>query len=342
MRISHRSSARLGSAAARRRVTRCGALAGAVLLGVAACGGGASSGGSDVAVGMVLKTLSNPYFGAMKQAAQKAAKAKGVDLTVKAGKYDGDVSTQISAIETFTTRGVDAIVVVPNVSSGLNRALKQAKQQGIAVIAADTAVKPKSLSSSFVATDNLKAGKFNGKWAQAAMGDKKPVVALLEGTPSSSVNRDRMNGFLQGFGMEKSEADVDLITHGDQAKAQTAMENALAKNPNINLVWTINEPAALGAAQAIKERGLTDEITVVSMDGSCRGIRAVKAGKIDTDVMQFPSKMSAKSIDLSIKAAQGKDIPSRVDTGEVLVTKNPQKGVPSKSIDYGMKHCWGK
>jgi fructose transport system substrate-binding protein len=68
----------------------------------------------------------------------------------------------------------------------------------------------------------------------------------------------------------------------------------------------------------------------------------VKAGKIDTDVMQFPSKMATKAIDLSIKAAHGKNIPSRVDTGEVLITTNPQDGVPSKGIDYGLKHCWGK
>jgi fructose transport system substrate-binding protein len=256
-------------------------LAGILFLGVAAYGGAAFSatggssggGGSDVAVGMVLKTLSNPYFGQMKSAAQKEAKAKGVDLTVKAGQYDGDISTQVSAVETFITRGVDAIVVVPNVSSGLGRALKRAKQQGIAVIAADTAVQPKSLSSSFVATDNLKAGTLNGQWAKKAMKGKKPVVTLLEGTPSSSVNRDRMNGFLKGFGMDKSDADVDLITHGDRAKAQNSMENALAKNPDINLVWTINEPAALGAAQAIKERGGTGQITIVS-----RMVRAAASG----------------------------------------------------------------
>ncbi|NNC22854.1 substrate-binding domain-containing protein [Salinisphaera orenii] len=303
---------------------------------------GSSSGASpDVSVGMVLKTLSNPYFGAMQSAAQKEAKAKGVDLTVKAGRYDGDVSTQISAVQTFISRGVDAIAIVPNVSSGLGRALKKAKQQGIAVIAVDTTVKPKSLSSSFVATNNLKAGKLNGKWVKQIMKGEDPVVTLLEGTPSSSVNRDRMNGFLNGFGMEKSDANIDLITHGDRGKAQTAMENALAKNPNINLVWTINEPAALGAAAAIREFGKTGEVTIVSMDGSCRGIRAVKAGKIDTDVMQFPSKMAAKAIDLSLKAARGEDIPSRIDTGEVLITQNPQDGVPSKGVEYGLKHCWG-
>lgn len=350
MQVRYRNSAGSESAATRAKITLRTLLTGMLLFSVVAYAGAAtaetadSSGGekSDITIGMVLKTLSNPYFGAMKSAAQKEAKAKGVELIVKAGKYDGDVATQIAAIETLTTRGVDALVIVPNVSSALSRVLKEAKQQGTVIIAADTALQQKSLSTSFVATNNFRAGKLNGRWARKVLEGKDPVITLLEGTPSSSVNRDRMNGFLKGFGIDKSDVAIDLVTHGARAKALKSMENALAKNPNVNLVWTINEPAAFGAARAIKEYGKTDEITLVTMDGSCRGIRAVKAGKFDADVMQFPARMATKAIDVAIKAVHGKDVPSRVDTGEVLITKNPQEGVPSKSVEWGLNHCWGK
>jgi fructose transport system substrate-binding protein len=132
----------------------------------------------------------------------------------------------------------------------------------------------------------------------------------------------------------------DLITNGDQNKAQTATENALTADPNINLVWSINEPAALGAAVAIKARGLAGKIKIVSMDGGCRGIKAVQSGTINTDVMQFPRKMAKLGVLYGYKAAQGQSIPKRVDTGEPLITKTPY-GLAHKSISFALANCWG-
>jgi fructose transport system substrate-binding protein len=314
----------------------------ATALSMAACGGGAApSGSSQLMIGYIVKTLSNPYFAAMQAAAQKEAKAKNINLVFEAGKYDGDNATQVSEVEDLATRGAKVIIVVPNLSSGIVPALQKAKAQGAKIIAVDTDVSPASAADSFVATDNLKAGVLNGQWAKAVLNGKPPVFALLEGTPGSEVNTDRMNGFLQGYGLQKSQAASDLITNGDQGTAQTAMENALTKNPNINLVWTINEPAGLGAAKAIADRGLAGKIRVVSMDGGCRGIQGVQNGQLSTDVMQFPAKMAQISIDEAIDAANGKSIPQRVDTGEVLVTKDPQPGVPSQPVSFGMANCWG-
>lgn len=296
---------------------------------------------SDITIGFIVKTLSNPYFGAMQKAAVAEAKAKDVHLIFEAGKYDGDVSTQISDIEDMTTHGVKAIIIVPNVSSAVAPALARARKAGITVIAADTAVGPPDVAQSFIATDNLKGGIEDGKWAKAALHGEKPVVALLEGTPASSVNTDRMGGFLKGMGMTKSQAAIDLITHGDQTKALSAMQNALVGHPDINLVWTINEPAAFGAYTAIKSAGKAGKIRIVSMDGSCNGIKGVKNGEISADVMQFPGKMAKVAIDEAIEASQGKTIPKRVDTGQPLVTMHPQAGVPSKTPQQVMNQCWG-
>jgi fructose transport system substrate-binding protein len=294
-----------------------------------------------ITVGFIVKTLSNPYFASMQKAAEAEARKTGVHLIFEAGKYDGDVSTQISDIEDMTTHGVNAIIIVPNVSASVAPALEQAKKAGITVIAVDTAVDPASAADSFIATDNLKGGLKNGKWAKAAMGNKKPVVALLEGTPASSVNTDRMGGFLQGMGMQKSQAAVDLITNGDQTKALDAMQNALVAHPDINLVWTINEPAAFGAYTALKSAGVADKVTIVTMDGSCRGIHGVADGQFATDVMQFPAKMAQVAIQQAIDASQGKKIPARVDTGEPLTTLHPQQSVPSITPAEALKECWG-
>ena len=302
--------------------------------------GPASAAGSTT-VGFITKTLSNPFFVAMGNVAKTEAAKNGMQLVFVAGKYDGDNASQTSEVDDLITRGAKTIVIIPNLSAGIAPAVKRAKAAGITIISVDTALDPADLADSFVATDNLKAGMLNGKWAKAAMGSTKPVIALIEGTPGGQVNTDRMNGFLQGFGdPQKHDVVADEIANGDQGKGQTAMENILSAHPNVNVVWTVNEPEALGAATAIKARNLTGKIKVVSMDGSCRGIKAVQDGDIDADVMQYPRKMATTAIDLAQDAANGKKIEKRVDTGEDLVLKTKLAGIDSKSLDFAQKNCW--
>jgi len=326
----------------RRRIALAG---GAALLTAGLIGMGLRIGGADAAspitVGYIVKTLNNPYWAAMQNAAQAEAKRTGVRLIFEAGKYDGDVSTQISDIEDLTTHGANAIIIAPSVSASVAPALRAAKKAGITVIAVDTAVEPADVADSFVATDNFKGGVEEGQWAKAATGGKKPVVALLEGTPASSVNTERLGGFLKGMGMNKSEAAVDLITNGDQTKALDAMQNTLAAHPDINLVWTINEPAAFGAYTAIKNAGLVGKVEIVTMDGSCHGIEGVAVGQFGADVLQFPARMAQISIREAAEAAHGKKIPARVDTGEPLVTLHPQQGVASMPPQQALHECWG-
>ncbi len=340
-----------GTRAEHRRRERCtavrlGVAVGAALLGAALFADAttparAQSTSGPITVGFIVKTLTNPYFAAMQKAAEAKAKQTGVKLIFEAGKYDGDVSTQISDIEDLTTRGVKSIIIVPSVSAAVVPALRRAKAAGVTVIAVDTAVGPPNVADSFVATNNFKGGLENGEWAKAAMGGTKPVVALLEGTPASSVNTQRLNGFLKGIGMTKGEAAVDLITNGDQTKALTAMQNALVAKPGINLVWTINEPAGFGAYTAISKAGLAGKIRIVSMDGSCNGVHAVADHEFDTDVLQFPTKMADVAIDEAIDAAHGKKLPTRVDTGEPIVTLHSVSAVPSIAPAQALHECWG-
>src|SRR6185437_2812661 len=260
----------------------------------------------------------NPYFVAMQPVAKAEAAKLGVKLVYEAGKYDGDTATQISQIDDLITQGAKAIVLIPSISAGIVPAVKRATAKGITVIALDTATDPTTAVTAFYATDNYEAGVLNGLWARKAFQGITPKIALLEGTPGSEVNSDRMGGLLAGFGLNAKQYVVaDQVTNGAQGPGQTAMENILTAHPDVNLVWTINEPAALGAATAIKAKGLTGKIKIVSMDGGCRGIRAVRDGIISTDVMQFPAQMAKLGVDYAVQAAQGKKIPALIDTGEI-------------------------
>jgi fructose transport system substrate-binding protein len=134
-------------------------------------------------------------------------------------------------------------------------------------------------------------------------------------------------------------------TQGDQPDGKTAMERCLAKNPNINLVYSINEPAGTGASDALKAAGKT--ATIVSVDGGCQGVSEVKSGIFGATAQQYPVKMAQLGVEAIAKYAKDKTKPttsaglSFFDTGEALVTDKPVDGVTSITSDDGSKICWG-
>lgn len=323
------------------------ACAAAVLAGsLAACGSGSGSGsGSDqIKIGLVTKTETNPYFVRLRESATAAAKAKGAQLIALAGKFDGDNEGQVTAMENLVARGVKGILITPSNSTGMLGVIKKARQKGILVIALDTATSPASAVDATYATDNLEAGRLQGAWVKAHMGGTPPHIAMLDGTPGATVDDNRHNGFLKGFGIGNSGPEIvgRAITNGAQDKGQQGMENLLQAHPDINAVYTINEPAARGAAAAIKAAGKTSAITVGSIDGSCAGVRAVKSGQVGATVMQFPKKMAEQGVNAVVTFAKSDKKPSGFhSTGAQLITDEPAKGLPSKDSAWGLKNCWG-
>jgi fructose transport system substrate-binding protein len=305
----------------------------------------ATTGGQPIPIGLIVKTETNPYFVTMIQGAQQYAAQHNVKLITASGNYDGDNATQITAIENMVNAGVKGILITPNDSKGIVPSITKARQAGVVVVALDTPTEPQDATDGLFATDNMQAGQLGGQYAKAAAAGKTNVIAMLDGTPGTSVSELRHNGWLQGFGIKDGDSQIvcTQATNGDQSKAQTAMENCLSKSPNINMIYTINEPAAFGAYTALTHAGKTQGVITTSIDGSCAGVRAVKAGQIDADSMQFPVKMATMGIDAIIKYAQtGVKPTGYVNTGTVLITDKPMPGVDSKDSTYGLANCWGK
>ncbi|MFF5983277.1 sugar ABC transporter substrate-binding protein [Streptomyces olindensis] len=332
---------------------RAAAATGVVTLALTACGpgsgagsasGSSSAGSGDVKVGLITKTDTNPFFVKMKEGAEKSAKAEGVKLMTAAGKFDGDNAGQVTAIENMVAAGVKGILITPSDSKAIVPAIEKAKAKGVLVIALDTPTEPESAVDALFATDNLKAGELIGEYAKAAMKGKSAKIATLDLAPGVSVGVQRHDGFLKGFGVEKGDPSIvcSQDTAGDQAKGQTAMENCLQKEPGINVVYTINEPAALGAYTALKAKGREKDVLIVSVDGGCTGTQAVKDGKIAATSQQYPLKMAAEGVKAVVTYAKdGKKASGYTDTGVTLITDKAQDGVTSKDTAYGLENCWG-
>ena len=326
---------------------RAAACTGVAALALTACGSGSGSGSTstgsgEVKVGLITKTDTNPFFVKMKEGAEKTAKAEGVKLMTAAGKFDGDNAGQVTAMENMVAAGVKGILITPSDSKAIVPAIEKAKAKGVLVIALDTPTEPQSAVDALFATDNLKAGELIGEYAKAAMKGKTAKIAALDLAPGVSVGVQRHNGFLKGFGATDKDVACAQDTGGDQSKGQTAMENCLQKEPGINVVYTINEPAALGAYTALKAKGREKDVLIVSVDGGCTGTRAVKDGKIAATSQQYPLKMAAEGVKAVVTYAKdGTKASGYTDTGVTLITDKAQDGVASKDTAYGLDNCWG-
>jgi len=350
------------------------------VLALTACGGSSgapesqgsegSGGDKPVAVTLITKDSINPFWIAMQNGAKESSTKNNVDLTIAAGKEDGDEDGQVEAIEAAVSRGDQGILITPN-GPGVNTAIENARKQGLYVIALDTPPEPANTVDITFATDNFKAGEEIGKWAAAQLDGKKATIALLDAFNDKviSVDYNRDQGFLTGMGIDTKDktkngdedktgtysggkgGDYEIAcnepTKGAQDGGKSAMEACLSKNSDINMVYTLNEPGAAGAADALKAAGKSG-VTIVSVDGGCQGVENVKNGIIGATSQQYPLKMAELGVDAIAKIARGGEKPAVTpglefyDTGVKLVTDKPVDGLDSIDTTEGLNLCWGQ
>ncbi len=356
-----------------RRPLAVASISALMCLGLAACGddstsaAGGSGGDDAIAVTLITKNTSNPFFVAMAEGAKKAGEAEGVDVTTAAGKEDGDTAGQIAAIEEAVNRGDDGILITPS-GPDVNPALDKAREAGLYVIALDTPPDPPETADITFATDNVEAGVLIGQWAAAQLDGEKATIALLDlfNDQVVSVDYNRDQGFLEGMGIDVADetvngdeeatgsysgGDYEIVcnepTNGAEDGGRTAMETCLNQNPDINVVYTINEPAAVGAYAALEQAGGADGVLIVSVDGGCDGVQQVADGIIGATAQQYPLAMAQLGVEAIAQIAQGGDTPANSEgldffnTGVKLVTDQPADGVESIDTAEGADLCWG-
>jgi fructose transport system substrate-binding protein len=323
--------------------------------------GAAMAGGHSTSACLITKTDSNPFFVKMREGASAKAEELGINLNTYAGRIDGDNETQVAAIETCIANEADGILITPSDPAAIAPVVEQARDAGLLVIALDTPLDPIDAADMTFSTDNYQAGVLIGEWAAGQLGDaaEDAKIGLLNiniSQPTVGVLRNQ--GFLDGFGIDLGdpnkwgdETDPRIVGHdtsdGAADGGRRGMENLLSIDPEINLVYTINEPAAAGAYEALTALGREDDALIVSVDGGCPGVQNVQEGIIGATSQQYPLRMASLGIEAIVtyvetgetpEATEGKDF---FDTGVALVTDDPVEGVPSIDTDEGLELCWG-
>ncbi|WP_248927231.1 substrate-binding domain-containing protein [Paenibacillus hamazuiensis] len=282
---------------------------------------GQGSGAHKIVIGASLLTQQHPFYVSLKNAMETEAKAKGVDLQVSVANQD--LNKQLSDIEDFITKKVDAIVMSPVDSKGVAGAISKAKAAHIPVITVDIPAVGGE-TDVHVATDNLTGGKIAGEEMAKAIGDKGKVAIISYPTVQSVV--DRVTGFKEALAKHpniKVVAEQPGIT---RPEALTAAQNMIQSNGDLAGIFGFGDDAALAAVAAIKSAGKEDQIKVIGFDGMQEAKDAVKSEKSFFSVItQHPDEIGKQGVDAALKVINKEPVDKLIPITPGVFSKDGEK-----------------
>jgi ribose transport system substrate-binding protein len=260
------------------------------------------------------KSLANSFWRTVRAGAEAAAKEFGVKVIWKGPAVETDIAGQVAIIEDYMDKKVDAIVLAATDVKALYAPVKRAMDAKIPVISFDSGLDPDP-TLCLISTDNLKGARQAGE-ALVKLIDGKGKVACIPFIPGAATSIIREKGFIETINKYRSVQ----YSESDVAKGMAVTENILTANPDLAGIFAVNEPGAIGAAQAIEGRGLSGIVKLVAFDASPVEIEMLQNGTIQALIVQNPYKMGYLAVKACVDVLKGKVIEKRIDTGVTVVT----------------------
>jgi len=276
-------------------------------------------------VGLVMKTLTNPFFVEMEKGARRAEKELGINLTVKTAAQETSIEQQIQLIEDLIAAKVNAIVIAPGDSQRLIPALKKARDAGISIVNIDNRLDPEAVKQAgmapvpFVSVDNeagaYKAGKF------LAEGVTKPTqAAILEGIRSADNAQQRAAGARRALAENPQIKLVASETANwkiDEAYATT--QQMFSQHPGIKLLFASNDIMAIGALKYLQE-SRRQGVKVVGFDALDVALEEIRSKRLAATVDQQAGEQGYQGVALALRLTQGSTVPAVTTIDTRLVT----------------------
>ncbi len=304
------------------------------LLATAALAGGlalaatpaTSAADKPVKIGVSMRTLSAPYYGALQQAVEKEAKAQGAQTV--AVDANNDMVKQISDVEDMLSQNIDVLVMDPRDAKGLVGVTKEAAAAKIPVIIIDSSIDDSAPVLTTIQSNNAENGRLVGDWVVSQVKDAPLKIALLSGDQGNLVGEARrdgvMGGILEAQLRQNGHAGFTVVGQGwglwEQNGGVKAMEDLLTAHPDINAVLAENDSMALGAMRAIQDAGKADKNILVfaAADGQKEAVKLIGEGKYGATGLNDPALIGKMAADLAVKAAKG-----QVPSGYPKITYTP-------------------
>jgi ribose transport system substrate-binding protein len=272
-------------------------------------------------IAVIPKGVSHFFWQTIHAGADAAGKELGVEIMWKGPAQETDYTGQINIVEDAINRRVDGIVLAPSHGEALVPIVERAQKEGIPVTIFDSGISTENYSA-YVATDNHKGGVVAADRLAEKLGGKGKVAIL--GVKAGSVSTDqREQGFKETI--EKKYPGIQIVAfqygEADRTKSLDRATDILTTHADLNGIFASNESSSVGAVQAIKQKGLSGKVILVGFDSSPNLVDDLKAGALDSLVLQDPFKMGYEGVKAMVAKLNGQTPPRYLDTGVQLLTK---------------------
>lgn len=283
----------------------------------AVCGAAPRVAAEPLTIGASLLTQQHPFYVSLANAMKQAAAKGAVRLDIAIANQD--LNKQISDVEDFISKHVNAIILSPVDSKGVKAAVLKAQKAAIPVITVDIAAQGVEVTA-HVATDNYAGGIMAGELMAKVLGGKGKVAVIDYPTVQSVI--DRVAGFKKALAAHPGMRIVAIQPGITRAEALTAAQNMLQVNPGLDGVFGFGDDAALAALVAVKSAGLANRVKVIGFDGMQEARNAVdREPSFAGVVRQYPEKMGAVAVETAIKVLHGQKVEKIIKVAPGVYTR---------------------
>lgn len=271
---------------------------------------------------VIPKGVSHFFWQSVQAGADAAAKEAGVEIIWKGPAQETDYTAQINIVEDAINQRVSGIVLAPSHNEALVPVVERARREGIPVTIFDSGISTENYVS-YVATDNRAGGVIAAERLAEKLGGKGRIAII--GVKAGSVSTDeREQGFQETIKQKYPGIEVVAFQYGEAnpAKSLDRATDILTAHANLDGLFASNESSTVGAVQAIKQKGLAGKVVLVGFDSSPNLIEDLKAGAIDSLVLQNPFKMGYEGVKTLVSKLNGQEPPRIIDTGVKLLTRD--------------------
>ena len=292
-----------------------------LLIGLATLAVSAGCNRSDtVRIGVVPKAVAHEFWGAVHAGADEAARDAGVAIEWQGPSAETEFSRQIEIVEAMINSRVDGLVLAPTEATALVGVVERAAREGIPVTIFDSGINTDNYVS-FVASNNHKAGETAAHTLANLLGGRGKI-AVVKNVPGSASTMAREAGFEETLARDYPGIEIVDFKYcqSDRSLALQVSENMLTAHPNLDGMFASAEPATVGAAKALRNREMEEQVRLVGFDWTYTLERDFREGVVRALVVQDPFQIGRRAVQTVLAALRGETPPKRIDTDTHVVT----------------------
>jgi len=280
--------------------------------------------------GILMKTLANPFWGAMGEGVEAGAQEAGIEYFMQAVESDQAAESQLNVCNTMLERSPVAMITAAINSTNLLPCLSRAQAEGIAVVDLDGNLDPAILEAEgiditfSIGSDNVLAGAQGAEYMVEQLGaDATGPVLVIEGLSGNITGEKRASGFADRLAELAPGLEIVASLPGDwdRGKAANITNDILTRNPDLMGIFAANDGMALGAVESVFAAGKGGEVVIIGVDGNSDAVKSISDGRLTASVAQLPYLVGKQAVENVKVAVEGGDVPDQIIVPTLVLTK---------------------